>query len=93
MAKIMDIKVYNKIEDNFHMNNKKALFLNMVNYYEATDKPVWDNLPVTFHVKDGMDDPEFQRFKNYYDRAEEEVKNAKAQRRQKIKDAAEQKLK
>lgn len=29
------IKLYNKIEDNFHLANKKALFLNMKNYYEA----------------------------------------------------------
>ena len=30
-------KLYNKIEDNFHVNNKKALYLNMKNYYEALD--------------------------------------------------------
>ena len=34
-SKYLDYKLYNKIEDNFHMNNKKALYLNMKNYYEA----------------------------------------------------------
>jgi len=36
-TKLVETKVYNKIEDNFHMNNKKALFLNMKNYFEAMD--------------------------------------------------------
>jgi len=31
----METKMYNKIEDNFHLNNKKALYINMKNYYEA----------------------------------------------------------
>lgn len=30
-----EIKIYNKIEDNYHLNNKKALYVNMKNYYEA----------------------------------------------------------
>ena len=28
-------KLYNKIEDNYHLSNKKALFVNMKMYYEA----------------------------------------------------------
>ena len=57
-----DIKLYNKIEDNFHMNNKKALYLNMKNYYEAMDEDVFAHLPLTFHIKTGFDDLEFKRF-------------------------------
>jgi len=72
--------MYNKVEDNFHLANKKALLLNMRNYYEALDQNVFDNLPVTFHIKNGLSDPEFQKFKTYYDKADEEVKNRKAQR-------------
>lgn len=59
-------KLYNKIEDNFHVNNKKALYLNMKNYYEAMDEDVFANLPLTFHVKSGLDDAEFTKFKNQY---------------------------
>jgi hypothetical protein len=29
------LKIYNKLEDNYHLSNKKALFLNMRFYYEA----------------------------------------------------------
>jgi tubulin---tyrosine ligase len=65
------------------MNNKKALFLNMRNYYDALGQNVFDNLPVTFHIKNGENDPEFTRFKTYYDKAEEEVKLRKAQRAKK----------
>ena len=50
----IDIKLYNKIEDNFHVANKKALLLNMRNYYEAMGQNVFDNLPVTFHIKNGL---------------------------------------
>lgn len=57
--RILESKLYNKVEDNFHLNNKKALFLNMKNYYEAMEQDVFDNLPVTFHVKTGLDDAEF----------------------------------
>ena len=70
----MEIKLYNKIEDNFHMNNKKALYMNLKNYYEAMGQDVFDNLPYTFHVKNASDDPEFARFKQYYYKTEEEVK-------------------
>jgi hypothetical protein len=35
----------------------------MKNYYEAMGQDVFDNLPVTFHIKNGIDDPEFQKFK------------------------------
>lgn len=49
------------------MSNKKALFLNMRFYYEAIGQDPFHALPVTFHVKSGLDDPEFQRFKQYYE--------------------------
>ena len=31
----MNLKIYGKIENNFHLTNKKALFMNMKMYYEA----------------------------------------------------------
>jgi hypothetical protein len=71
-------KLYNKIEDNFHVNNKKALYLNMKNYYEALDQDVFANLPLTFHVKAGLDDPEFTKFKNQYLNFEDDIKERKA---------------
>ena len=77
----LDTKLYNKIEDNFHMAKKKALLLNMTNYYESLGQNVFDSLPVTFHIKNGLEDPEFKRFKAFYDQEEENIKTRKAKRK------------
>ena len=66
MALNLSVKLYNRLEDNFHLSNKKALFLNMKNYYEAMNKDVFTAVPVTFHIKEGVDDVEFQKFKSYF---------------------------
>jgi hypothetical protein len=60
------------------MANKKALLLNMKHYCDARNEDVFAGLPVTFHIKNGLEDPEFTRFKAYYDKAEEEIKTRKA---------------
>lgn len=59
--------MYNKLEDNYHLSNKKALFLNMRCYYEALGEDPFHALPVTFHIKSGLDDPEFHKFKAYFE--------------------------
>ena len=38
----------------------------MRNYYESIGEDPFDYLPVTFHVKTGVNDLQFQRFKAYY---------------------------
>lgn len=55
---IFPTKMYNKIEDNFHLSNKKALFLNMRFYYEALGQDPFAVLPITFHVK-SLEDKQF----------------------------------
>jgi hypothetical protein len=55
-------RLYNKIEDNYHLANKKALWINMKHYYEAIGEDPFNALPVTFHIKEGLDDPEFSKF-------------------------------
>jgi hypothetical protein len=59
---IFPLKIYNKLEDNYHLSNKKALFLNMRYYYEAVGKDPYAALPLTFHVKEGLEDPEYVKF-------------------------------
>jgi hypothetical protein len=56
------------------LSNKKAMFLNLRIFYEAMGKDVFNAVPMTFHVKEGLDDPEFTRFKAYYLKEEEEVR-------------------
>ena len=55
-------RLYNKIEDNYHLANKKALWINMRHYYEAIGEDPFNALPVTFHIKEGLEDAEFFRF-------------------------------
>jgi len=38
---------------------------------------------VTFHIKNGLDDPEFVKFKNYYAKCEDDVKNKKIKKKEK----------
>lgn len=59
----LSVKLYNKLEDNFHLSNKKAMFLNIRLYYEAMGRDVFNAVPMTFHIKEGLEDAEFQRFK------------------------------
>jgi hypothetical protein len=44
------------LESNFHLSNKKALFANMKLYYEAIGLDPFDVLPLTFHIKNGLED-------------------------------------
>lgn len=76
----LSVKLYNKLEDNFHLSNKKAMFLNLRLYYEALGKDVFNAVPMTFHVKEGLEDPEFLRFKQHYFKEEEEIKKQKQQK-------------
>lgn len=77
---MLENKLYNKCEDNFHLSNKKALFLNMRNFFESMGQDPFDALPVTFHMKNGLADPEFPKFKEHYLKVEQIVKERKALR-------------
>jgi len=68
-------KLYNRLEDNFHLSNKKALFWNMCEYYKSVNSSPWDALPITFHIENGLSDPEYQKFLQYYERVEIEIQN------------------
>jgi hypothetical protein len=50
------------------------LFWNVSEYYRSRGEDPWDALPVTFHIDQGVGDPEFKRFMEYHARAEAEIK-------------------
>ena len=61
--------MYNRLDDNYHLSNKKALFRHVSNYYSAMGvDPFQAAIPLTFHVKspDGSD-TEFSKFTKAYD--------------------------
>jgi len=66
-------KMCNHLESNFHLANKKALLWNMKSYYEAIKENVFDYLPLTFHVRNGFEDKEYQKFLEYYNNREQEI--------------------
>ena len=49
--------IYSKMENNYHLSNKKAIYYNMKVYYEAVGKEYFQTLPLTFHIKEGLNDP------------------------------------
>ncbi len=54
--------MYNRLQDNFHLANKKALFMNMSIYYKALGHDPFDvAIPITFHIK-SQNDPEYANF-------------------------------
>lgn len=61
-----EFKIYNKLENNFHLSNKCALFYNMKRYYEAINRDPFEVIPLTFHVKSGIDDNEFIKFQTLF---------------------------
>jgi len=53
---------YSKLDANFHLANKKALFLNVSAYYRAMGlDPFQVAIPLTFHIKSARD-PEYAKF-------------------------------
>lgn len=58
--------MYNRINANYHLSNKKALFMNVSNYYKALGMDPFEvAIPLTFHIKSSRD-PEFAKFEQYY---------------------------
>jgi len=44
-------RCYCKIEANYHLSNKFALFHNMSKYYKSQGRDPFEVLPLTFHIK------------------------------------------
>jgi tubulin--tyrosine ligase len=61
-------KSCNKLDKNFHLANKKAFFCNLRKYYIAAGKNPFDYIPLTYHIRSGVEDPEFQRFSTEFAR-------------------------
>jgi tubulin--tyrosine ligase len=38
----------------------------MKDYYQSVDEDIFENLPLTFHVKRGLVDPELKRFEQFF---------------------------
>ena len=66
--------MYNRLEHNYHLSNKKCLFYNMKMYYYAMRQNPFDALPLTFHCEKGTnDDPAYQEFLTKYQECEKDT--------------------
>lgn len=58
--------MYNRIDANYHLANKKALFMNIDTYYKALGyDPFEVAIPLTFHIKKGTD-KQFAKFERAF---------------------------
>jgi len=55
-------RIYAKIEGNYHLSNKFALFFHISKYYRSIERDPFDVLPLTFHIKKGTTDPVYFKF-------------------------------
>ena len=69
-----DRKIHNHIESNYNLSNKKCLFYNMKNYHEIIQENVFEVLPLTFHLQNGLLDPEYKNFIKIFKSIEEDKK-------------------
>ena len=44
--------MHNHVENNWNLSNKKALFMNMKNYFTAKKVNPFDYIPMTFHIEE-----------------------------------------
>ena len=63
-------KVYAKLENNFNLSNKYGLFYSMQKYYKVCGRDPFEVLPVTFHIKRGLIDPEYYKFVSFFEQLE-----------------------
>lgn len=51
---LKSIKIHNHLPNNYIISNKKALFYTMSTFYEKINEDVFEFLPLTFHVQNGL---------------------------------------
>ena len=54
MEELENIRMHNHFPRNYVLGNKKALFSTMKKYYEATKEDIFNFLPLTFHIQEGL---------------------------------------
>lgn len=64
-----NLTTYGKQENNYHLSNKKAIYYNMRVYFDALGIEYHTQLPLTFHIKEGLGDPQFLKFEQIFDEA------------------------
>ena len=72
------LKIYGRMDNNKQLTNKKGVFINMREYYNAIDIDPFSILPETFLVKNSGDS-EFRKFEEHYNRIKQKIKDMTVQ--------------
>lgn len=67
-------RIYAKMEANYHLSNKFALFFRISKYYKSIERDPFDVLPLTFHITKGTADQVFYKFVQVFREQEERHK-------------------
>lgn len=70
-------KVYNKLEFNQHLSNKKGLYKALKSYYDSCGLDVFNYHPVTYHVKNTSNDPNYRDFLEMFKKCSRKGKSKK----------------
>lgn len=54
--------IHNHFLDNYHLGNKKALYYHLKHYCHQANIELFSIIPLTFHIRKGTEDAEFQTF-------------------------------
>ena len=73
------------MEQNKQLTNKKGLFINMRRYYEMLGQDPFKVLPLTFHTRLGVSDPDFKKFTAYYKNLEQLIRTKEEERKKAVK--------
>lgn len=77
-------KVTNHFERHYHLSNKKAMFVNVQRYYLLNEQDPFLTLPLTFHIRNGVEDAEFGRFTEHYNKLREDGEGKRSRRSKNI---------
>jgi len=73
----LNFKLHNHFQGDFHLGNKKALFHNLRILYDCMNESLFTNIPVTFHIRKGLEDPEYRIFLAYFNEMKEKTNKKK----------------
>jgi tubulin monoglycylase TTLL3/8 len=65
--------IHNHLVNNFFLGNKKALFYNLREYYSLSGDNLYNYIPLTFHIRKGIKDPEYNKFVDFYKRRQRQI--------------------
>ena len=76
--------MHNHLINNYVIGNKKALFHTKSSYYAERGEEVFDYLPLTFHIKEGLEDPVYYKFLKYYYKRAKDIRAAEGKKEKNI---------